>query len=240
MSEFTDLYVDLLIKQYWEQTNAPAEISMQAGTWETIRDGLLQMFDALDIDLAVGDQQDLIGRIVGLSRSVPSVVAVFRFGFDDNPDSRTFDDRFAPVDVSAPFADRFEADFTTLQLDDEAYRSFLRAKIAKNNGSAIMVEDFRLSLQDIVRVAFVDQAYVIDNQDMSLSLYIDTTVELEYVRTVLSLDLLPRPQGVRYKEVIQSLAVGAFGFADDPDALGFADRFDAGVAGGIFAERIQV
>lgn len=68
MTAFTEQYVNLLIKQYWDQPNARAEIEAQAATWETIRDGLLAFGPAFDLDTAVGAQLDIVGKIAGLPR----------------------------------------------------------------------------------------------------------------------------------------------------------------------------
>ena len=243
MSNFTDLYRDLLIKQYWDKPNARAEIEFDSSRAETLRDTMLQMFDAVDIDQATGDQLDLIGRIVGLNRSIPSVIPpppVIRFGFADNPDARTFDDLFNPVELSAPFAELFELNYTSLQLDDVSYRSLLRAKIAKNNTSAYLVADDRVSLNDVIQVIFDGFAYVIDNYNMSISLYIDTTIDVEYVSLANNTGLLPNPQGVKYRDIVQADPFGSFGFSDNPTTKGFADLFDPLQTGGTFANQVLI
>jgi len=52
------------------------------------------------------------------------------------------------------------------------------------------------------------------------------------------MDLLPKPQGVRYIIVRADLG-GTFGFADNPESEGFANKFDLITeAGGEFAEKI--
>ena len=76
MTDFTQSYVDLLIKQYWEQSNAPAEIAAQAATWEKIRDILDDFAAEFDLDTAIGAQLDIIGRTVGLARTLRPEFAV--------------------------------------------------------------------------------------------------------------------------------------------------------------------
>ena len=66
---FEQNYIDLLIKQYWEQPNAVAEIEAQAATWEKIRDVFLAFDAEFDLDTAVGAQLDIIGKTVGLLRA---------------------------------------------------------------------------------------------------------------------------------------------------------------------------
>ena len=195
MTDYTDAYRDLLIKQYWDQPNARAEIELQAGTWETVRDGLDAFGEAFDLDLAVGAQLDLIGEIVGLRRAPP---------------------------------------FTA----DDDYRFYLRVRIASNVASAFMVSDDRISVQDVVNAAFEGLAYVIDRKDMTLHLYVDVSIDSALVAAVRDADLLPKPQGVRYDQLISYDVDGTFGFSNNSDAKGFASKFDPGREGGVFARRI--
>ena len=240
MSDFTQTYVDLLLKQYWEKPRAVAEIELQASTWEAIRDQLASFLPAFDLDTATTDRLDIIGRIVGLPRSVPLVIAKIAFGFDENVNARTFDDRFAALPLAgvAPFLDKFEPAWTTLELDDSDYRLFLRAKIAKNAGSAYLVSDTRISLQDVINAAFEGQAYVLDKKDMTLVLYVSPAFDLERLLAIRQMGLLPKPQGVRYDVIVQAAPGETFGFADNVNSLAFADKFDSGQVGGRFALKV--
>ena len=240
MSDFTQTYVDLLLKQYWEKPRAVAEIELQASTWEAIRDQLASFLPAFDLDTATTDRLDIIGRIVGLPRSVPLVIAKIAFGFDENVNARTFDDKFAvlPLAGVAPFLDKFEPAWTTLELDDNDYRLFLRAKIAKNAGSAYLVSDTRTSLQDVINAAFEGQAYVLDKKDMTLVLYVSPAFDLERLLAIRQMGLLPKPQGVRYDVIVQAAPGETFGFADNVNSLAFADKFDSGQVGGRFALKV--
>jgi hypothetical protein len=238
MSAFASAYIDLLIKQYWEQPNARAEIGAAADRWEPIRDLMASFPAAFDVDIATGDQLDIIGRIVGMPREVPYAVPKVAFGFADNPNGRRFDDKFISIAGSAPFQDRFAPTYTALTLDDHDYRLFIRATIARNNGSAYLISDTRTSIQETVAALFEGQAYVLDRRDMSLALYISPVFELDRLRVILGLGLLPKPQGVRYDVVMQAAPGETFGFADNPNALGFADRFDAAQVGGRFALKV--
>lgn len=83
MTAFTQDYVDLLIKQYWEKPNAVAEIEAQAATWEKIRDIYNDFFTEFDLDTAIGAQLDILGKIVGLPRND-------RIEFNDDEEYRFF------------------------------------------------------------------------------------------------------------------------------------------------------
>lgn len=198
MTDFTDAYVNLLIKQYWEKPNARSEIEAQAATWERVSDFLGEFPEQFDLDASTEDRLDIIGKIVGLHRNRP--------------------------------------EFT----DDDDYRFFLRVKIAKNTASAFMVSDDRQSLQDVIQFAFSGLAYVIDKQNMSLTLYVSPDIDLALLQLILDIDLLPKPQAVRYDVVIQSDPDETFGFAENPEAKGFADKFDPAFEGGLFADKVLI
>jgi len=238
MGTLIDAYLDLLIKQYWDKPKARAELTAQVTSWEVLRDHVASWLSEFDLDTASGDRLDKIGAIVGLPRLVPYTVAKIAFGFSDNPDARGFDDKFTPAVSAAPFLDKFSPAYTTLELDDVAYRILLRAKIAANVGSAFMVSDSRISIQDVVNAAFAAQAYVTDGLNMGLTLYVSPVIELEYLRAIVNLGLLPKPQGVRYDYIILADPIDTFGFADNPNARGFADKFDPNQSGGRLAEKV--
>ena len=200
---FESEYVNLLIKQYWEKPKAAAEIAMKAGMWRRTFEWIDSFSDEFDLDNATGDRLDIIGRIVGIGRNIPYSIPKIAFGFDENPNSRGFDDLFSPLDDRAPFQDLFESESTELVLDDNAYRQFIRAKIAKNTfGPYLSGNDF-LSIQDAVINIFGGLAYVTDNYDMTLTLHVSAVFNSTTLDAILKMSLIPKPQGVRYITVIE-------------------------------------
>lgn len=223
---FESEYRDLLIKQYWDQPKARAEIEVSAASWAKTYDWLKSFEVEFDVDLATGDRLDIIGKIVGLNRTVDFVLDKIAFGFSENANARGFDDKFVLISNTAPFLDKFENPYTDLELNDSDYRLFLKTKIAKNNGSAFIVSDTRISMQDVINTAFDGSAYIVDHKDMSLSLYVSPSIDVERIRTIVNLGLLPKPQGVRYATIVQAEPGETFGFSDNPNALPFANKFD--------------
>jgi len=238
MSEFTDAYVDLLIKQYWEKPNARGEIAAQAATWEKIRDIMGQFGNEFDIDIATGDRLDIIGKVIGIGRIIPFVIAKIAFGFNGNPNARGFDSKFEMLTDRAPFLSKFEPARTPLELNDDDYRFFIKAKIAANSGSAFMVSDTRVTMQDVVNTAFEGNAYVVDRQDMTLALYVSPTFNSERLLAIRQLGLLPKPQAVRYATIVLATPGEMFGFSNNPNALGFASKFNPAEIGGRFAKKV--
>lgn len=224
MGLFTDNYRKLLIVQYADKPNAIAHINNIIGSLEDVYD-LANLFEeAFDVDLAVGKQLDIIGKIVGISRRVPFSVRKNYFGFDDNIiNAYPMDDKFISV-VSYSFKDKFEIPYTTSELIDRDYRLFIKAKIIYNYTKAKMIDNSdRLSMQNTIDYLFENKAYIVDNQDMSFSIYIDFSWDLEFLQYIKQADLIPRPQSVQYKYLIRYNENGTFGF--NINNTGFGDKF---------------
>ena len=230
MTDFTDEYVNLLIKQYWDKPRAVAEIEGKAATWEAIRDVLASFPAQFDIDAdilitelglsggfvlglsggyvlgvsgqsAIGYQLDILGKIVGLPRS--------QIGED---------------------------------ISDETYRLLLKVKIGQNSASAFLVSDTRITIQDVIELAFNGEGVVVDNQDMSLTLYIESeTISPDFINLILQNNLLPKPQGVRYDVVANTGGGTPFGYAElgspaPSGVLGYSELTYAPDDGGEYAE----
>lgn len=228
----------LLIKQYWEKPKALAEIELLASTWDTVRVILASLDAAFDLDSAIGEQLDVLGRVVGINRNVPDILPKIYFGFTINPDSKGFADKFNDLRPSAPLYDKFSLPFTDLQLNDTDFRFFIRVKAALNRSSAYLSSDIFIGVQDVILAAFNGRAYVADNLDMTLTLYISPSVDLDRLALILAFNLLPKPQGVRYKTVIQAEPGETFGFSTNPSSRGFADKFDSSRQGGYLARQV--
>lgn len=233
-----DETANLLIKQYWEKPKAKAEIELQASTWETTRAFLDSLDAAFDLDNAIGAQLDVLGRIVGISRSVPDVIPKVYFGFSINPNNEGFASKFDPMRIGGPFFSKFSSAFTDLQLNDSDYRFFIRVKAALNRASGYVSSDTYIDIQEVVLAAFDGRAYVVDNLDMTLTLYVSPVISLDRLNLIRALNLLPKPQGVRYKVIIQAEPGVTFGFANNPLSRGFASKFDPLREGGFFARKV--
>lgn len=235
MSLVADFYRDLLIKQYWDKTNARAEVELIGSDAAKFVDALAEFRREFDLDQATGDRLDKIGEIVGISRIVPFGTPKVLFGFDGDDSARGFADLFDPTVESAPLADLFEGDRQDTELNDNEYREFIRLKIAKNNARAVMVGSSEsVSLQDVVNQALAGEAVIYDNQNMSLSLQLSPTADFALLDLIVKADLLPSPQAVGYSPIYAG-ADGFFGFDGDPTAQGFSDTADPS-SGGQFVE----
>ncbi|WP_026803643.1 DUF2612 domain-containing protein [Aliarcobacter lanthieri] len=223
--EFIEEYEKLLIWQYQDKPKAKAHINLLLSEYKNIYDLLNSIPEAFDLDLAVGKQQDILGRILGISRNVPFVIPKRFFGFTNNPNSYGFDRRLKTTGFKIPFKRKRENLYTSGQLDDIQYRVFLKAKAIKNNVKAKMIDDEdRLSLQNAIDFLFSGTGFIIDNKDMTMTLYIDYSYDVDLLRYIKELDLLPRPQGVDIRIVKHYDDGNTFGFTNNSEAKGFSRR----------------
>lgn len=226
MSIFTDDYTGLLIKQYWDKPKAFAEINAKAESWESIRDVLASFPAEFDIDASLIEPYFgvLEGFVLGLEGG-------FILG----------------LSPTSAIGDRLDIIGKIVGLDrggltDELYRQLLKVKVAQNNASAFMVSDTRISIQDVIELAFNGEAYAVDNQNMSLTLFIESeTITASFIQLMIDNKLLPKPQGVRY-DIVASIGGGIpFGFSESgqpepTDVLGFSELVYAPSDGGELAE----
>lgn len=240
MATFSEQYLLYLIKQYYEKPKAKAETKMLLESWEEISDFVQSFGATFDIDNATGETLDLIGRIVGLSRQVNNTTPISLFGFSLNSNANGFWSVTNTNRQSAPFFRLGQAIYTPLQLQDFEYRKFLKIKISKNTCSPYLVSDDKISLQQVVFNAFDGRAYVTDNKDQSLTLYVSPTVDPDELRLIINLDILPRPITFNYRVIIQAEPSSTFGFSLNANALGFGSISNPARIGGNFARIYSV
>ena len=222
---FIEEYEKLLIWQYQDKPKAKAHINLLLTEYKNIYDLLNSIPDAFDLDKAVGKQQDILGKILGISRNVPFALAKKFFGFTSNPNSYYFDRRLKTTGLKIPFKRKLENTYTDGQLDDFQYRLFLKAEAIKNNVKAKMIDDTdKLSLQNAIDFLFNGTGFVIDNKDMTLTIWIDISYDVNLLLYIKQLDLLPRPQGVGIRLLRQYEDGNTFGFTNNVESKGFSRR----------------
>lgn len=197
MAEIDDTiqyYTDLLLYQYINSPKARATISLLAS--QALCDLLpKEMNLKFDIETAVGDQLDILGEYIGLSRVVQTPrsksymklvdqtdLPEFYQGFTDYTDS-TLNYEYSIYNV-IPFW------YSEIYLTDDEYRSMLKIKMFINtmDNSLKAIDDFLYDL-------YGTEVYVKDFQTMNIA-YFSTDRYLYSVRLARDLSILPRPMSV--------------------------------------------
>lgn len=182
-----DQYTQLITSEHNQQPNYTAMI---AATVQPLVDGrnlAATFFQLYDLDLAVGQQLDVLGQWIGISRSVATPISGVFFSFDTTGLGWDQGSWLGP----------FSSGSNLILLSDDQYRLLLRAKIAINqwdgtvpNLYAILAQVFALTQVSLL---------VQDNQDMTMTVIILTggTVDPVILALITGGYIVPRPAGVR-------------------------------------------
>lgn len=171
-----------------------------------------------DLDHAIGVQLDVVGEWVGRTRFVRVPIANAWFSFDH--DMRGFDQ-------GVWYQPQYDTPAGITRLDDETYRTLLRAKIAANNWDGTLP-----SAKAALEILFPNgetSIIVIDNQDMTITFGVSGVIPSALFIALLSDGYLPlKPEGVRADYRITTVSGPLFGFDVENE---FIAGFDAGAWG---------
>ncbi|WP_283149024.1 DUF2612 domain-containing protein [Silvimonas soli] len=201
MAQVSD-YTGLITSEHADKPNYMAMVSAVAGAFVSVINDIEAIPPAFDLDLAIGAQLDVLGLWIGLSRNVKTPLNVY-FSFD------TVGLGFDQGNWKGPFD---PSDGIT-SLDDDTYRIMLRAKIGANNWDSTLV-----SYQEIMAEVFSGtgaNVFAVDNQDMSMSVYISGVIPSAILLALIKGGYLPlKPEGVHVNTYIVTSVDDAplFGF----------------------------
>lgn len=193
---------DRVYAQYRDKPKAVAWYAIARRLGGSIEAAAEAVRKSYDIDMAVGEQLNVIGRIVVAPRSFVGTIPM-NPGIFDLTDGSEFGDDDAMF--SAPTIDQDE------QLADDLYRLVIKAKIVKNNGSATIENildgmNFLLPQAEVLRVT--------DGEDMSFSIeFYGQITNLERL-ALLNAGLVPKPQAVRFNGFLEGFEMVEFGDVD--------------------------
>lgn len=205
--------IDRIYAQYRDKSKAVAWyniIPTLATEIETAYEGVRFSYD---IDSNSGEQLNVIGRIVGVSKGYESFVVfdpASYFGSDN------LESQFGGANA------QFNSTGASLTQDvsDAIYRMLLKAKISKNNNDATL-DGVASALYFITSSSSVT---VNDHEDMTFSVSFGSELN-DIERFVFNtFDILPRPQGVRFIGYVEEASItqfgGAFGWGDSRATFG--------------------
>jgi hypothetical protein len=193
---------DRIYAQYRNKPKAVAwyEIARKlGGSLEAAAEAVRKSYD---IDNAVEEQLNVIGRIVVVPRSFVGSIPM-NPGMFDLTDGSEFGDDDAMFSALTIDQDG--------QLSDDLYRLVIKAKIIKNNGDATIENildgmNFLLPNAEVLRVT--------DGEDMSFSIeFYGQITNLERF-ALLNAGLVPKPQAVRFNGFLEGLDMVEFGDVD--------------------------
>lgn len=194
-----EYYKELMLYQYINSGKARATIGLLVS--QALVDLLPNdLADAFNIDSAVGDQLDILGEYIGLSRTVSIPLQKTYMNMADQdalPGAyRGFSDYNSEINRDYYLRNYIENKKGTINLLDDEYRTLLKLKILTNH-STHTLNEINQALYD----TFGMNIYVKDYMNMGM-LYIATNSYKNMANYAASLNVLPKPMGVGIIDVI--------------------------------------
>ncbi|AIO24492.1 DUF2612 domain-containing protein [Burkholderia cepacia] len=213
MAELND-YTALITSEHSDKPKFMAVVEMLSAPLVDLMNVLGGMPSLFDLDVAVGDQLDVLGQWIGLSRYVSTPLTGVYFSFDVG--GLGFD--------QGVWKGPFDPDTGLVSLDDDTYRMTLRAKIAANRWDSTpeAAADILDSLAPAGTLVFLE-----DPCDMSITIGIaGKQPPALYIALLKNGFLSLKPEAVRVNYAVTSVdGAPIFGFDMDNQ---YVAGFDAG------------
>lgn len=199
---------NFIIWQYRTKPKALGTIKAIYKETDLTFQNIIQISDILNIDTATGYALDLVGRHIGVSRVLPTVIAKEYFGWLEDDSALSFG-----VGEFYRYGDALSA---SVVLNDNDYRFFIRARITKNYQTGT-IENIVKSIQFVVG----NHSNVIDIQNMTMNIIVNSDkLNSLTLYAISKMDILVRPVGVMYEYTVL-VNDKPFGFAHDNGSYGF-------------------
>lgn len=179
----TQDYLNLITSEHQGKPDFEAVVSINVAVGVRVQELLVSMGPLFDVDIAVGDQLDVIGVWVGVSRNVRIPIGGVFFSWDDVA-STGWDQGVWP--------DPNNSGSVTV-LPDDSYRVLIKAKIAANRWDGTTEGAYAIWAIVFPNITLLIQ----DNQDMSMVVAIVGAVLDSLTLALLTGGYLPlKPEGV--------------------------------------------
>lgn len=200
---------DFLIWQYRGKPRAKSTVELLLSESGKVFKSAIEVGNALNIETAKGYALDLVGRHVGVSRTLTAYLKKDYFGWLETEGALGFG--------KGEWYQYGNAINDSVVLNDDDYRFLIKTKILKNYQQADIGD-----LVEHVNFLFGEKANVIDNYNMTLTALIPLEKLNQFkIYAVMNLDALRRPIGVKYNFFKKPSHY--FGWYEDKSAFGFDD-----------------
>lgn len=191
-AELIEYYTNLLIIQYKSKSKANDHIKSLIEN-EMIFELIEKVENGFDIDTAVGIQQDILGKYLGIDRIINGIpFTIDYFGFSLYGSSIFLYEPFMEYGETPPDTQffRYGESESVLQLNDEEFRTIQKFRVIQANSYHSLKD-----IDDALFLFFGTTIQLVDNEDMTIE-YIFPASETKLATILQSEDLLPRPMGV--------------------------------------------
>lgn len=178
-------YLALITSEHQGKPNYAATVTLDVSVAARVQELLASLIPKFDVDLAVGDQLDIIGQWVGISRRVTIPIPNVYFQWD----SATFANGW---DFGIWLAGQTPGSITILP--DDVYRTLIKAKIAANRWDGTTTGAYAIWDQVFTTVTILIQ----DHQDMSYDLAFVGGIVDSLTMAIITGGYLPlKPEAIR-------------------------------------------
>ena len=226
----TEYYKNLLIMQYRDKVKALGHIDnvVRAGM---IFDIMIAVRDGYNIETAVGAQQDVLGRILGVSRTITGTTftrAYYGYALYGDTAPFTFKPMmlYGSVAPDVQFRNYTEGEQSLYDLTDEEYRIIQKLAVVRNMSNASVK-----SIDDILNVLFGAECYFMDRMNMTIVSYMVGAKWSRIFTIAKSSGLLPNPAGVGTSLVVvpdinNIFSYSLYGGGKPAFAVGYLNYFE--------------
>lgn len=229
INDIIEKYVELIILQYNDKPKAAQQIRDYVRG--ILSDGLiLKIRDAFDIDTAIGNQLDILGKYIGIDRNGQQIAFNFDqnlFSTVDSPSELTLPAYGTVSEAQFPLVDshifNIEDDVTTTQiLNDENYRFILKLKIIQNN-----INHSESAIDSAVNITFGGKLIPSGSDGQMIMTYIVEEDILTSTTIAFKKGVLPKPMAVGLPYLVtKPFQRKLFGFASNGISPNFVAGFD--------------
>ena len=202
--DLEQLSYDQLASEYKNSTNLIGHMNIQVKQQQELLDVFCSISEMLDVETAIGDQLDIIGRIVGIDILLVNAKEFEFFGFTGGlTNNLGFGDLFDNT-VGGPFISFGQGTGSNIILNDEQYRILIKAKIITNNGYRSTPEE----LIELLKFTFNIENFTVTESTMAVFVMIGDPIS-SFERNLINLIiedplggdpgyLIPQTLSVRY------------------------------------------
>lgn len=222
-----DKYLSLITSYHRPQPKLQASINAVLSPIVETAITLLSLPSKYEIETAVGDQLRTIALWVGAPLAIPNAVPGNYFGFDGQLNALEMGDT-EDASVGGFWRESGMGNGTALPISDSDLREIIKAQIFRNHCDCTL-EDAYTVLSIVINIPYV----LFDSQQMWVGVGLSEDADVADIELMRA--MFPRPAGVGIK--FFDGWINGFGWADQPNSLGFGETDDPDT-GGYWVEEI--
>lgn len=221
-----ELAISRLATQYRDSVKLIAYIQSLLYEADTIEQVFKDLLEKRWVETAEGVNLDILGSIVGQTREFIDAEIFEYFGFADNPIAQSFGSVNDPG-LGGRFIEIGESTTGTRLLSDNEYRTFIKARIVRNNTSSTP-EDIISQLRYLFDSPLV---LIREGLKASYEISIGRGLSLNEKSIIEQTDIVPKTAGVTATYVSEFNSEDFFSFKGVPGSDGFGSVNNAELGG---------